>query len=68
MSEEREVREALEKIFNADTGIYAQRGFQRRRHRDPHGRDDVRRDVRRLEPLERVLEYLRGIETFTSRV
>ena len=30
MSEEEDVREALEKIFNADTGIYAQRGFQRR--------------------------------------
>ena len=30
MSEASEVREALEKIFNADTGIYAQRGFQRR--------------------------------------
>ena len=30
MSEAQEVREALEKIFNADTGIYAQRGFQRR--------------------------------------
>ncbi|MDX6538795.1 MAG: maleamate amidohydrolase [Gaiellales bacterium] len=30
MSEDDEVRAALEKIFNADTGIYAQRGFQRR--------------------------------------
>jgi len=30
MSEEHEVREALERIFAADTGIYAQRGFQRR--------------------------------------
>jgi maleamate amidohydrolase len=30
MSEAQEVRDALEKIFNADTGIYAQRGFQRR--------------------------------------
>lgn len=30
MSEEREVMEALKKIFDADTGIYAQRGFQRR--------------------------------------
>jgi nicotinamidase-related amidase len=30
MSEESEVREALRSIFDADTGIYAQRGFQRR--------------------------------------
>ena len=30
MTEAADVREALEKIFNADTGIYAQRGFQRR--------------------------------------
>jgi N-carbamoylsarcosine amidase len=30
MSEDDEVRAALEKIFDADTGIYAQRGFQRR--------------------------------------
>jgi N-carbamoylsarcosine amidase len=30
MSSESEVRDALRKIFDADTGIYAQRGFQRR--------------------------------------
>jgi N-carbamoylsarcosine amidase len=30
MSNESDVREALRKIFDADTGIYAQRGFQRR--------------------------------------
>ena len=30
MSGESDVREALGKIFDADTGIYAQRGFQRR--------------------------------------
>ena len=30
MSGESEVREALSRIFDADTGIYAQRGFQRR--------------------------------------
>ena len=30
MSDESDVREALRKIFDADTGIYAQRGFQRR--------------------------------------
>jgi N-carbamoylsarcosine amidase len=30
MATDAEVREALDKIFNADTGIYQQRGFQRR--------------------------------------
>src|SRR6185312_5109506 len=30
MSVESDVQEALKKIFDADTGIYAQRGFQRR--------------------------------------
>ncbi|MGD9765176.1 MAG: isochorismatase family protein [Candidatus Binatia bacterium] len=30
MSEQFDVRAALDKIFNADTGIYQQRGFQRR--------------------------------------
>ena len=30
MSGETDVQEALRKIFDADTGIYAQRGFQRR--------------------------------------
>ena len=30
MSDGAEIREALDRIFNADTGIYQQRGFQRR--------------------------------------
>ena len=30
MSDGAEIREELDRIFNADTGIYQQRGFQRR--------------------------------------
>lgn len=105
MRTDTEVRAALSTIFDADTGIYRERGFRRRvgygrRHALVHidlanawtrpghafscdgmdtiipavqalneaGRADIDAKFGDVELLERVLEYLAGIEPFESRV